>query len=89
MNDQIAPARTVIQLTAEPGSSIFDVYTENCDPVQLWGAARLIEMMGNQQWAAMQRQIAEQMRNGEKPAEIEIAQAIPTNLRGIFERGKS
>lgn len=82
--DKEATPRTVVQITAEPGSSLFDVFTENCDPIQLWGMARLLEMMGNQQWAHMQAGIARQMRAGMDAPEIEVAQSIPENLRSIF-----
>jgi hypothetical protein len=44
---------STIALRAEIGSSNWDMQTENCDSVQLFGAAKLLEMLGMESFAEL------------------------------------
>lgn len=84
MDNQI-PAKSIVHVEGEPGSSLFLVSVENCDPIQLWGMARLLEMMGNQQWAAMQVSMMEQSSNG-RSVPLEVAQSLPQGISSLLKR---
>jgi len=54
---------SIIVLRADIGSSNWAMETENCDAVQLFGAAKLLEMLGMEAFADIRAQsIAEQSR---------------------------
>lgn len=54
--DENETPRTIIHLEADLGSSSFAVATENCDPVQLFGAGKLLELLGMEGFADMRGQ---------------------------------
>lgn len=67
---------SLILLRAPVGSSQFEITTENCDPLQLFGAAEIIRIVGMQAFAAAQgASVAAQME--QRPA-IVPARRMPS-----------
>ena len=81
-NGEAIPAqepRSVIHLEAEVGSSKFEISTNNCDPLQLFGAAKVLEMLGMELFADIR---AQQIMAGQAANRAErrlaVARRLPT-----------
>ena len=75
MNDA---AKSVIRLTAPLGSSQFEITTENCDPVQLLGAAEIIRMLGMEAFAqARGMSLAAEIEARETARGLVVAKRMP------------